>query len=292
MTDVEMKIGIQGGRGSYSEIVARQMLGEDQSLSYTPRFPDFFSALDAGEITAGLAAIANNRKGPISETNIAVHSGDYYVIGEGYLPVKHQLLALPGVTLAEIEEIHTQDHAREQCLNFLNSDALSPHVLRIDQDDTAKSALLVAQWGDRHKAAIASVEAAALYGLEVVASDIQDDPDNLTRFLLLQKRNGQQPSPTDTKSTLLFTTGQNPGALVESLTPLKERGINIPMLHSSYVPNSPFTMQFIMDVDAGLADPDMIAAIEEMRNAGCKVDAIGSYERVEVPHSGVIQNGK
>lgn len=277
-------VGIQGARGSYHDIVARRYFGVGAKLFYAKSFHELFKSLGRGEIVSAIAAVANNRKGPISETNQALLTGKYWVVGEGYLSVKHQLLGVPGATIADIKEIHTQDHAREQCSEFLHSQILPKDILQVDQEDTARSAELVAKLADPSKAAIASKEAGDVYGLEVLKADIQDDPDNITRFLQLELHDHHLANRDDDKATILLTTGQQPGALVDALRPLKDNDIDISTLHSSYVPNSAFEMRFILEVNCGLLDDGLVSAITKMVSNGCTVVPIGSFKRAIIPH--------
>ena len=207
------------------------------------------------------------------------------MVGEVYLRVQHQLLGIPGTTLDNVQEIHTQDHAMEQCGTFLHGGELHKGVRRIEQDDTAESARLVAQWQDPTKAAIASSAAGELHGLEVIRSNVQDDPDNITRFLHLERLNGQRPEPTDNKSSVLVRTKHLPGALVDVLLPFKEEDINVSNLHLGYVPNSPFDMRFLLEFDAGLLDARAKRALAVAGACALELAVLGSYRSAEIPHS-------
>lgn len=282
---------IQGGPGSYHEVAASNFGLGAAELSFQPTFNDLFKELASGGVGEAIAAIANNRFNIISDTMSALMSGSYAITGETYVRVEHQLLGIAGTSLDEIREVHSQAPALGQCNEFLHSGELHSGVKRVEQDDTAVSAELVALWQDPTKAAIASARAGELHGLSVLKPNVQDDPDNITRFLRLEKLNGQiTPSDAD-KSTLLLNTGQKPGALVEALLPLKEAGINMASLHSSFIPNSPFSMRFLVDVEAGADDPRLQVALEGILRAEGTYTMLGSYAKAIVPVSYIGNEG-
>ena len=281
-----MKIGIQGGPGSFHEQAAREMFGVEAELFYGATFAELYSELFEGEVDLALTGVANNRYGSLAEPMAAVLTGKYCIVGETYVRVEHQLLGVRGSRLSDIKEVHSQVMALGQCNDFLQGPALQKHVVRVEEDDTAGSARMVAEWSDPSKAAIASRRAGELYGLEVIAENIQDDPDNLTRFLVLQRPSDFAPKTTDNKSTMLLTTGQAPGSLVNALQPFKEYGVNIENLHSTFVPNTPFEIEFYMEVVAGLLDDRMKKILAVLESQGCVVKQLGSYDRADIPTAG------
>ncbi|MCA9331203.1 hypothetical protein KC957_04070, partial [Candidatus Saccharibacteria bacterium] len=241
-----IRVGIQGTHGSYHEQAARKHYGNGVEIAYLQTFQEVFEALLSGLVAEAVVAIANNRYGfvPGAFSELMRNSADVSIAGEVYLPIRHQLLALPGTTLESIHEVYSQSVALGQCTKFLRSTLA--HARLVEEDDTARSAELVSQSGDVHMAAVASSEAAELYGLQVLAQNIQDDDSNITRFLVL-KRASTEAGSTGDKTTALLRTSQAAGSLVDALMPFKEHGINISTLHSTFLPNTEFEMQFFIE---------------------------------------------
>ncbi len=269
-----MKVGIQGNAGSYHETVALRYYGPDADIAYIDIFKNVFGALFAGKIDQAVIAIANNRYGfiPDSFSEIMARHKDITILGEAYLPVKHQLLGLPGAKLSDITEVHSQAPALGQCHTFLSTQL--PHVPLVEQDDTALSAKLVADAANPTKAAVASQRAGELYGLEVLAKDIQDDQDNYTRFLVIGKSGTE--NHTGNKTTILLRTAQVAGSLADALQPFKQHGINISTLHSAFLPNTGFEMQFLLEFDAG--SKEAWPVLDDLQKQGATVEILGSYQ--------------
>lgn len=280
-----MKIGIQGGKGSYHEQAA-QHYGQLQgsTLVYQPTFKQVFAGLEAGDYDRALVAIANNAVGFIHEpySHLVLDGGrQFSICGETYVRVEHHLLGLPGATLTGIRQVHSQAPALGQCTAFLQDQLDGREV--VEESDTALSAQRIAEWADPAKAAIASKRAGELYGLQSLAANIQDDPDNITRFLLVARADESLGISQANKTTCLLDTGQQPGALVTALLPFREAGVNISSLQSLFVPNSPFHMQFFLEFDAAATDPRTQRIQDWLHGLGCTMTMLGSYASQQVP---------
>lgn len=274
----KLVVGIQGTHGSYHEQVAQNYFGEDASITYLHTFKDVFIALESEEITHAVVAIANNRYGfvPNAFSEFMRRTDKISIVGEDYLAVRHQLLALPGATLETITEVHSQPAAIGQCNTFLSKTL--PDAELIEEDDTARSAELVSKSGQLQKAAIASKKAGELYGLVPVAENIQDDTENTTRFLIVQKASLRTiPMENGNKTTALLKTSQKPGSLVDALLPFKEQEVNISTLHSSFLPNTSFEMQFFIEFDANMSDISMKKVSAQLGTVGADLTVLGSY---------------
>ena len=276
-------IGIQGTHGSYHEEVARQYFGDKVNIQYLNTFKDVFKALEAKQITHAVVAIANNRYGfvPNAFSELMRSADSISIIGEAYLAIRHQLLAIPGTKLSDITEVHSQPAAIGQCTKFL--EASLPNARLIEEDDTARSAELVSKSGLNNKAAIASKKAGELYGLNRVTENIQDDPENTTRFLVLELADSQTlEAQTGNKTTALMKTSQKPGSLVDALLPFKENHINISTLHSSFLPNTSFEMQFFIEFDANINEPVMKRVMEQLASIGASLKILGCYNSKQI----------
>ncbi len=287
MTQIfEQTVAIQGGPGSYHEEAAAQLQQEigAKTLAYVDTFDDVFDGLLSAEWDSALVAIANNSVGFIAEPHARLINTpeSFKIVGETYVRVDHQLLALPGAKLEEIKEVHSQAPALGQCSKYLAH--VLPKAIIIEQHDTAGSAELVAGWHDLTKAAIASARAGSLHGLAPIAESIQDDSDNITRFLLVSNSKDTHPTfEIANKSTWLLDTGQKPGALHAALGPFSEYGVGISSLHSRFIPNSAFDMEFWMDIEADEQSEEMLQIRAKLERLGCTIRSLGSYASSTVP---------
>lgn len=274
-------VGIQGGRGSYHEAAALQ-LHANAKIQYFETFPQVFSALRANKIDTAILAIANNRVQFIPETyeEITTPGHDLSVVGETYLHVEHALLAPSGARLKDILEVHSQAPAIEQCLHFLENEL--PHARIIEAHDTAGSAEAVAAWNDTSRAAIASVRAGAINKLTPIATAIQDDPANITRFIEISLTKGSRVLNAN-KTTMLLTTPQLPGALVKALQPFSNHNINLSSLQSKLIPNTPFDMMFFVEFEAGMEEERTKLVLEQLDIDGYGFDILGSYKKAQIP---------
>lgn len=276
------KIGIQGSKGSYHEAAANQTFGNDATIVYLHTFHEVFSQLQTGMIDVGIVAIANNSIGFIHETYELITSknaDDFWIVGEIYQRIEHQLLAVPGATREMIKEIHSQAPALGQCSNYLEEHF--PHAVLIEQEDTARSAELLALWQDKTKAAIASDIAGELNKLDAIDQNIQDDPDNITRFLIITKRTASDHTEINNKFSAILHTKQTPGSLLRALQVFYDVNSNITTLHSSFIPNSPFEMNFFIEFE--LKQISLSDIVDTLHTAGCKLDILGSYQASSIP---------
>lgn len=179
-----MRIAIQGEIGSFHEAAAKQWFGEDCIILPQETFKGVFEALKTGRAEAAVVAIENSNYGPIAESLQLLKAYNYPCIGEVSLPVHQQLITLPGVTLATIKKVYSHPVALAQSSEFL--DTYLPRVERIQHFDTAAAVRHIKTLGDPAYAAIASQGAAEIYQLPILATDIETDKTNVTRFVILQ----------------------------------------------------------------------------------------------------------
>lgn len=281
------KIAIQGAAGSFHEMAARKYFGANVELVYCETFEDVFAALQSELVQTAVLAIGNSRFGDINhvyDTLIRNHrhkSGHrYWITGEIYVAVELCLLGLPGTKTSDIKEVHSQIPALGQCFSFLHNELKG--VVVVEQDDTAKSAQLVHEWSDPAKAAIASEQAGKNNGLEVLAHSIQDDKQNVTRFLVITI---DKPEPLGIcdKSSLLLRGNHAPGSLVQALGCFSDQKISLSYIQSVPVPEKPFKYNFYIDIEAGVEDARTTLALNELTTLGYEVDVLGSYQTATMP---------
>lgn len=269
-----MKIGIQGQPGSFHSIAATIFFGKDISLLSCDTFTEVFTALQNKQCDKAIVAIENSLYGSINNVYDLLLKKRIWICGEIYLHVTQCLVGLPGAQIDKITEVHSQGPALGQCESFL--DLHLPDAKRIEQHDTAASVAMVKQWGDPKKAAIASREAAAIHGLEILAEEIETHTDNFTRFVVLQA--GQEKIPAADKTSLILTTDHKPGALYNALSAFKEQDINLTKLQSRPVVGKKWHYMFYIDLAAGAQTRPFKTALKKLVEQKCDVTILGSYK--------------
>ncbi len=178
-------VAIQGVAASFHDVAARKMLGDDIRIIPCDTFLEVFENVFNGQAQYGVVATDNSIYGPIKETRLLAEQYAITQCGELELQIEQCLLALPGAQPQDILEVHSNPIALMQCQPYLRQ--YLPQAALCDHPDTAGSAADVRRWSNVHKAAIASQAAAALYGLQVLATGIESKKDNRTRFIAFQK---------------------------------------------------------------------------------------------------------
>jgi len=233
-----LTIAFQGEPGAYSEQAALEYFGMQAgaALRTLPceSFDDAFAAIEGGTADFGMLPIENSLAGTIHRNYDLMLRHSLYIVGEYHLRVRHCLLALPGVQLEEIKVVHSHPQALAQCESRLRELG----VRRVAEADTAGSARLVRERGDRQAAALASARAAQVYQLAILRPDMEDDPSNTTRFLALARQPAEvaDPETGDYKTTIVFSLHNRPGALFKALSVFALRDIDLTKLESRPMP--------------------------------------------------------
>lgn len=276
-----MTIGIQGKPGAFHEVAARQFFGDDIEIVGYETFAGVFEAIRDGKVDAGLAGIENSLYGSINDTYDLLVKHNCWIGGEVYLAIHMQLIGLPGTELETIKEVHSQNLALGQCEAWL--DKHMPWAKRVEQHDTAASVSMVKFWDDPSKAAIASEQAAELYGLSILRHNIEDHKHNYTRFLVLYRTEPALAREATDKTSLILTTGHQPGSLHRALGVFAEKDINLSKLQSRHIPGERWKYLFYIDIEAGIHEPRTRTALIELERQGCTVRILGSYTHGDFP---------
>ena len=282
------RIAIQGYRGSFLDLAVDKLYGKKpKQLVYCKTIIDVFESLENGLSDYALTDIGNNRYGDINHVydilvnnSVSKNHGRYYIVGEEYLNISHNLMVVKGTKLADIRTIYSQAPSIIQCFGFIHTRLRNS--ISVEQDDTALSAKLVSELKSKSAAAIASIEAAKLFGLEVLAKDIQDDVNNISRFVLVSMK----PPLTykgATKTSMIISTEHKAGSLAKALSLIAERNINLSYLQSIPIPNRPFEYNFFLDMDAGLNDKRVTDIKDELTALGYDSKILGSYKKAVIP---------
>ncbi len=249
MSGTMKRITIQGVAGCYHETAARGFFG-DEPIEVLPcaTFEELFARLEADPALLGAAAIENTIAGSLLPNHELLRRSRLRIVGEYKLRISHMLAALPGQSLDDIREVRSHPIALMQCTDFLQT---RPAMTVVERDDTAGSAREIALERTAGTAAICSADAAALYGLDILARSIETNPHNFTRFLILadaaQAAEFADPAHTD-KASLLFTLPHTQGSLSKVLTLLSFYGINLTKIQSLPIVGREWEYRFYVDV--------------------------------------------
>jgi len=279
----------QGEPGAFSEEAVLGYFGEVRERAAVPTWRAVFEAVADGSAGAGVVAIESSLAGTIRETYDLLaefYDRDVRIVGEVTVPVRLALLALPGQSLDWIDRVYSHAQALVQADAFLRS---RPWEVMTTYN-TAGAARMIAERHERRAAALASPRVAELYGLEILAADVQSGDENRTRFAVLARGSGGRSAPgsvapgpdaldTPRKTTLVFAVRNVPGSLNLCLGAFAGRGVNLSSLESRPARRARWEYVFWVDVDAAADDPDCAAAIDDLRAETEMVRVLGSYPR-------------
>lgn len=267
-----VRVAFQGERGAFSEEAALQHFKDAQGL---PRrtLREVFEAVAGGEADAGVVPVENSEAGSINETYdlLLQFHRVLRITGEVTLRVSHCLLGVPGTSLDRVRRVYSHPQALAQCEAFLRR--LGVEV--VPYYDTAGSAQMLAEHPSADTAAIASRRAAELYGLVILAEEIQTNALNYTRFLSLAKTAAPRRDPS--KTSVVFSTAHRPGALYRALGALAEEGLNLTKLESRPSRQAVWEYVFYVDFEGHEEEPRVQRALEALRSQCLWVIPLGSY---------------
>lgn len=270
---MSVRVAIQGQPGSFHDIAARKLLGEKVRLISCDSFADTFASLAHAQADKIVVALENSIYGSIDQTYDFLLKYRFWIAEELYLRVKQCLIGLPGTKLLDIREVHSQLPALAQCEVYL--DKYLPKAKRVEQHDTAASAANIRAWSDPSKAAIASAEAAKLYGLEILATGIETHKQNYTRFVLVEAK--PVINEDANKTSLVLTTSHKPGALYNALGVFANARMNLTKLQSRPIVGKVWQYMFYIDVSVAADSQEFNQAVADLKKQHCSVVILGSY---------------
>lgn len=240
-----LKIAIQGIKGSNHHQVATDFFGNDIELLECSSFDAIIDHLLTGMADKGVMAIENSIAGSIIPNYNLVYHNKIHIIGEHYLNIHHHLMVLKGRTFEDIKEVHSHPMALLQCKEFFRA---HPHIKLVESADTAETAKLIKEKKLKHIAAIAPKMAAELYGLDIIADNIQTIVNNATRFIILKKQNKVLPKEEIDKASLRFITDHKRGSLATVLNVMSDCNMNLTKIQSLPVIETPWKYAFFVDM--------------------------------------------
>ncbi|BFP39943.1 prephenate dehydratase [Flavobacteriaceae bacterium GF1] len=242
---MKLKVAIQGIKGSNHHQVATEFLGKDIELVECLSFDKLIDRVLDGTADKGVMAIENSIAGSIIPNYNLVYHNNIHIIGEHYLSIHHNLMVLKGQTLEQIKEVRTHPMALLQCMEFLKQ---YPQLKLVEDVDTAETARQIQEKQLKHVAAIAPTVAAELYGLDIIAPEIQTIKNNATRFIILKKQNKVLPKEEINKASLRFITDHKRGSLATVLNVMSDCNMNLTKIQSLPVIETPWKYAFFVDV--------------------------------------------
>jgi prephenate dehydratase len=279
-------IAYQGEPGANSHIACVDNYPDMAPLP-CPTFEDAFAALQDGSADLGMIPIENSIAGRVADIHSLLPASGLHIVGETFLPIHFQLLAVSGARIEGLRTVHSHVHALGQCRNIIRRLRLKPVV----SGDTAGSAREVAEWGDKSRASLATRLAGQIYRLETLASDVEDEKHNTTRFVVLSKDPRWAPQGNGpVVTTFVFRVRNVPAALYKALGGFATNGVNMTKLESYMVEGEFSATQFLADVDGHPHDPPLKRALEELDFFSREVRILGVYPAH--PFRAETQNGR
>jgi chorismate mutase/prephenate dehydratase len=269
--DEGVHVAFQGEHGAYSEEAVHSFFEDPVRTHPCMTIKDVFQLTESESVRFGVVPAENSLEGTINQTYDLLLQSPLQISGEVKIKISHCLLGLPGTTLTEIRKVYSHPQALAQCRGFLDSLQASGEP----SYDTAGSAKMIMERGLREAAAIAGEKAAALYGLEILRKDIEDDPENYTRFFVVGK-NDAVPTGND-KTSIVFGTIHSPGSLHRALNELAVRGINLTKIESRPIRGTPWEYHFYVDFEGHRNDRSCSDALRALASSTTFVKILGSY---------------
>ena len=267
----------QGVNGAYSEQAGKNVFPNAKSVPCST-FEDMFSCVKNEKADIALVPIENSQAGRVADTQRLIPDSDLNIIGEYFLEVNHNLLAIAGTKITDIKRIHSHEQGIAQCRN---------NIIKLNKEmviaaDTAGSAKTISNLKSNEDAAIASALAADIYNLEILESNFQDSLNNVTRFLIMSKNSSDiNPTEQNLLTTLVFVVRSIPASLYKCLGGFASNGVNITKLESYIHPQGFDVAQFYIDFEGHPEHDSVKLALEEMKFFCKEIKILGVYKKSE-----------
>jgi prephenate dehydratase len=273
MNPLKKKMAFQGEPGANSHIAIREAYPDYEALA-CGTFEDALNAISSGEADLGMIPVENSVAGRVADIHHLMPTAGLNIVGEWFLPIRNQLMAPKGATLEGLRLVESHVMALGQCRHFLRKLGVKTLVAA----DTAGAAREVAERGDKTRAAIASTLAAEIYGLDILARDIEDESHSTTRFLVLSRDRTWAPRGHGlVVTTFVFQVKNIPAALYKALGGFATNAVNMTKLESYMIEGNFFATQFYADVEGHPDDRSLKLALDELKFFSEKLSILGVY---------------
>ncbi|MCP2027947.1 prephenate dehydratase [Flavobacterium sp. HSC-32F16] len=239
------KIAIQGIKGSFHHQVVKEYFSENVDIDECLSFEELIDSLISGKSDQAVMAIENSIAGPIIPNYALIDKNNLHIIGEHYLNIQQNLMALKGQKIEDIKEVHSHPMALLQCMDFLKQ---YPNIKLIEDKDTAETARRIQEKQLTGIAAIASVTASEMYNLDIIASSIQTIKNNMTRFVIIKKQNSFLPESEINRASIKFELDHKRGSLAAVLNVMSDCKLNLTKIQSLPKIETPWKYSFFVDV--------------------------------------------
>ncbi len=274
MTSQTNRIAYQGEPGANSDTACRDMFRDMEPLPCAT-FEDAFKAVEGGMADLAMIPIENTLAGRVADIHHLLPRSELHIVGEYFLPIRFQLMVLPGVTLNEIQSVHSHIHALGQCRDIVRAHGWKPVI----EGDTAGAARVVRDEQDRTKAALAPRLAAELYGLDILKENVEDAENNITRFVVLSREDRRAVRETPDQlmlTTFMFQVRNVPAALYKAMGGFATNGVNMTKLESYQLGEFTAT-RFYADIEGHPDDANVKLALEELDFFSRETRILGVY---------------
>lgn len=268
-------VAFQGEPGAYTEEAAFRFFGKSTESRPYESLDEVFEAVEAGDAPFAMVPVENSLEGSITRAYDLLLDSPLMVCGETELRISHCLIGMEGASLDTIRMVYSHPQALGQCRNFLKH--LNCEV--IPASDTAGSVKMIKEQGLVDSAAIASARAAEIYGMKIIAREIEDNPHNFTRFFLLSREDS--PPTGNDKTSIVFSLKHKPGTLYDCLREFANRKINLTKLESRPTRHQPWEYNFYMDFSGHREEENVAGALEQLEEHSVFVKILGSYPKAK-----------
>jgi prephenate dehydratase len=267
------RISYQGEAGANSHLACRQVYPDFDPLP-CPTFEDALAAVKSGEARLAMIPIENSLAGRVADIHHLLPDSGLFIVGEHFLPIRFQLMAVPGARLDRITDVYSHVHALGQCRKIIRKHGFRAHVA----GDTAGAARQIAEWKDPTRAALAPRLAAEIYGLDVLAADVEDEQHNTTRFVILSREpDAAEPDGAPMVTTFIFNVRNVPAALYKAMGGFATNGINMTKLESYQVNGEFVATMFYADIEGHPHQRSVQLAMEELSFFSTELRILGTY---------------
>ncbi len=270
-----MKVAFQGEKGAYSESAVYQFFGDKTDAKPCKEFKDVFESVAKRTTQHGVVPMENSLEGSINQNYDLFLRYDLSVCGEVIVKIEHYLIANPGVALSDVKAVYSHPQALAQCRFFLEE--LGREL--IPTYDTAGSVKMLKEKGLRDAAAVASRRAAEIYGMQILADEIADNPENYTRFFVLGKEDAAATGKD--KTSIIFGAKHAPGALYHALGEFAKRDINLSKIESRPTKQTPWEYNFYLDFEGHRTEQRCAEALKALEKYASFIKVLGSYPKAK-----------
>ena len=267
------RVSYQGELGANSHLACREVYPDLEPVACAT-FEDALAAVKSGEARYAMIPIENSVAGRVADIHHLLPNADLHIVGEHFLRVRFQLMAPPGAKIGQITDVYSHIHALGQCRKITRRLGLKAHVAA----DTAGAARQVMEWGDPTRAAFAPRLAASVYGLDVLAEDVEDEKHNTTRFVVLAgEPDNARAGDGQIVTTFIFRVRNVPAALYKAMGGFATNGVNMTKLESYQLDGRFVATMFYADIEGHPDDPPVARALEELSFFSSELKILGAY---------------